>query len=528
MFSTALKLSSSRFLALLCLAGIGWIAFGRLYQVDANFVAYRFAANLLAGRGLVYWTPDPAVSTYPLVPALLALLTRLSGASLPLVGSLVGAVTAAAGGVYLIRLSGDRWIAGTAYILATAALPSPVALTMLALSLAGLDAARCQRWTLSGVLLGLAILADPSAIILAVLILALSLTTAGSPWRYLVPVVLIPAVVIITLDLTLVPGGLVSVVPGTVTAAVPAVALLMLIRRWSVLRQVPPVAILLAWSAITALLALLGGALPTAAVLPGPIALLAILAPAPVLLVAAIADLILGVLLSGPFSVTPSAVSAGQWIAANTGPQATLATASTGALALYADRPVIDLSGRIQPVQFDSTFFLRYAPDVVTLRDDTPVPWQWFKTTYAQTHTEGDAAVYQRVVNFAPLDNHSVDVNFSAKLGRSDLHLSNVAIGQTLHPGDLVRIRLDWEVAYQPSFDVEIKLNLLNDQGQVVAGMPIDHVPPTQWPVGKVSTYHLITLPNDAPAGRLSLYLGVGIRAGSLGELKVAEVNVER
>src|SRR5439155_2328082 len=128
----------------------------------------------------------------------------------------------------------------------------------------------------------------------------------------------------------------------------------------------------------------------------------------------------------------------------------------------------------------------------------------------------------------APLDDHGVDVNFSAKLGRDDLHLSNVAIGNTLHPGDLVRVRLDWELAYQPSFDVEIKLTLLNEQGAPVAGMPIDRVPPDQWHVGKVSTYHLITLPNETPAGKLSLYLGVGIRAGSMGELKVAEVSVMR
>jgi hypothetical protein len=205
-----------------------------------------------------------------------------------------------------------------------------------------------------------------------------------------------------------------------------------------------------------------------------------------------------------------------------------VATADIGVLAFHASRPVIDLSGRFQPIAFDSTFFLRYAPDIVVLNDAAAAPWQWFKTTYAQVYTAGDRSVYHRVVNFAPLDDHGVNVNFSAKLGRDDLHLSNVAIGNALHPGDLVRVRLDWELAYQPSFDVEIKLTLLNEQGAPVAGMPIDRLSPDQWRVGKVSTYHLITLPGDAPAGKLRVYLGVGIRAGVLDELQVAEVNVAR
>ncbi len=520
------KVTSSRFAPLLVLvaAAFGWIVLRRTFVTDANFVAYRFAANLIAGRGLVYWTPAPAVSTYPLVPYILAL-AGYPGFQIPMLGGLISAVAASIGMIFTVRLSADRPLAGFAYILAIAAQPSPVVLTMLALALAGIDAARCQRWTWAGLLIGFAILAEPSAIVPAVLLLMFAVATGGSVLRYLLPAA---ALLFFGLTFSVSPLNVVAVTPGVITFAILIIAILALVRHFSILRQLPHVAILLAWSAITALSALLGGSLPTAAILPGLIALAAMAHPQVLVVAAACTDLILGLLLSGPSLATADAQAAGQWIAANTGPQALVATTDSGALAFYAERPIVDLSRKIQPVDFDSTFFLRYAPDVVALKAGTPVPWEGFKTTYAQVYAAGEQTVYQRVVNFAPLDDHGVDVNFSAQLGRADLHLSNVAVGSVLHPGDFVRVQLDWELAYQPSFDVEIKLTLLNEQGQPVAGMPVGKVPPDQWHVGKVSTYHLIVLPNDAPAGSLSLYLGVGIRAGSLGELKVAEVSVAR
>jgi hypothetical protein len=131
------------------------------------------------------------------------------------------------------------------------------------------------------------------------------------------------------------------------------------------------------------------------------------------------------------------------------------------------------------------------------------------------------------VVNFSPLDDHPVDVNFGAIPGRSDLHLGNVALGNTLHPGDLVRIRLDWELVYPPSSDIQVKLTLLNEQGLPIQGV-LDNLPPDRWRAGKISTYHLIPLPNETPDGPARLYLGIVIRGGVLGELQVAQVNVAR
>src|SRR5438045_9609525 len=76
------KADGIAFLIFVALAAAGWFFLGRHAVADANFVVYRFADNLRAGRGLVYWTPGPAVTTYPLTPVLLSL-SGLSGLPLP-------------------------------------------------------------------------------------------------------------------------------------------------------------------------------------------------------------------------------------------------------------------------------------------------------------------------------------------------------------------------------------------------------------------------------------------------------------
>src|SRR5262249_20086665 len=78
-------------------------------------------------------------------------------------------------------------------------------------------------------------------------------------------------------------------------------------------------------------------------------------------LLASVAILTMIVFLNSDFSlltIVQYPQAAGQWIAANTGPNATLATTESGALAFYADRPVIDLSGKLEQIPFDKYFFI--------------------------------------------------------------------------------------------------------------------------------------------------------------------------
>jgi hypothetical protein len=513
-----------RFLLCLFLSALGLLALLYSYESDANFVTYRFASNWSAGRGLIYWTTGPDVTTYPLVPLLMA----LPRVDVQPVGGFLSLLAIATGALFLMRLAEDRWIAGLAYILASVMQPSPVILVMLAFALAGLDAIRYRRWLLAGLLLGLAILTEPTAIGLAALAVILIIRAGDPPWRYLIPVILLPVGVLALIGLGRV--YFISMTPGTFSLALPALAFFALIRQRAAVSPVS--AVLAAWSAFIGLLAALGGTAPTQAILPGVI-LVAMSLPARWwVLVAILIDMGLRVALGNPGVIVNTdqvypPLDAGLWLGAHTGPDTTIATDEIGLLSFEAGRRVIDMSGSLQANPLDRFFMIRNAPDVVVLRDGVDLLWPGFATTYARMTQIGYLTIYQRVVNWGALDDHGVDVNLSDKVGRQDLRLSNVAIGNTLHPGDLVRVRLDWELAYAPSFEVEIKLDLLDAAYKGLGGV-LDKLPPSEWHAGRMSTYHALTLSGDAQAGRISLFLNVGIRAGTMGTLKVAEVDIVR
>ncbi len=536
--------SRNRLLALFAyvvLAALGWVLVGRAFQPDDNFVLYRIAASL-AGRGLpLYPMIDPAVTTFPLVPLALRFVPLLS---LPDAGGLLSVIAVAAGAFFLARLCGERWLAGLLYLLALVVQPALAALIALALGLAALDSARGGRWFLAGVLAGLAALADGTALIPALLIATLLVRDGAGAHvflRYALPTALIPAVGLVLLWAATHGAPLISLAPAMFTFVLPVLGVIALFGTWPALRERPYAAILVAWSALAAALSLAGGQLPTAAALPGAIAALTgsqqptrrtleRLAVLGVLAEAAFVFVLLSPLADG----RRYDEQLGRWLAGKVTPTATVATADVGTFSFYANATVIDLSGRLQRNPFDTYFFARYAPDVVVLKagEEKTVPWPGFATTYARVESPGGSGesrqVYFRVVNYSALDDHGVDVNFGARLGRADLRLVNVGLGNTLKPGDLVRVRLDWELAYRPSFPIEIRLNLLNAQGLPVGGAN-ETFPPEVWQAGKMSTFHLLPLSKEAQEGRVSLYLGVFMRGGSLVDLlKVAEVGIAK
>lgn len=152
----------------------------------------------------------------------------------------------------------------------------------------------------------------------------------------------------------------------------------------------------------------------------------------------------------------------GMWLAENTAPDALIVANEAALIGYHAmPRPILDLDGRLMPVERDRFLMIRHAPDVVVLREGESVGWENFATTYAQVQRVGTLSVYQRVVNWSALDDHGVDVNLSARFNRADMRLVKVGIGRELRRGDLVRVRLDWQLAFAPRQTVEIKLNLL-------------------------------------------------------------------
>lgn len=220
----------------------------------------------------------------------------------------------------------------------------------------------------------------------------------------------------------------------------------------------------------------------------------------------------------------PEAAQVGMWLTENTTPDALILANEAYLIGYYAlPRPILDLDGNLMPLERDPFLMIRYAPDVVVLREGESVGWANFATTYAQLYQIGALRVYGRVVNWSRLDDHGVDVNLSARFNRQDMRLVNVAIGREVRKGDLVRVRLDWQLQFAPRQTVEIKLNLLGADGIPVAGV-IERLPPELWRTGAFSTYHAMLLPANTAEGTLRLFLGVDINAASLADLQVASV----
>ncbi|MCC7207550.1 MAG: hypothetical protein IT323_09595 [Anaerolineae bacterium] len=502
-------------------------------RTEASLSAGRFVANLQAGRGLVFGLVGPDVTTYPL-----AALANATPMAAPLAGLAIGAAA-----WLLVGLAGGQVVAGLALIGAFFVQPSPAIALMLAL--AALDCARLARWWAAGALIGLAILAAPQAIIPALLLLALAYRGPGAVWRYALPAAFIPALAMGALLAWTGARAIVALDPGgwmPALAALAGFALLWALRRGAKLPATT--ALLVAWSAVEALIALVTGSAPSAAFAPG--AILAALSLAQrtatpnvraraviaVLLIAAIAaDALLsvgGVLQPVSSAVTGADIEVGQWIAANAPPDATVATDRIGVLAQVAARPAHDLSGRFGGAPPDPSFIARDAPFLVVDHPDLPGRGYLepgLSAFYAPVLNAGLLAVYQRTLPAPPLNDHAVDVNFSAALGRDDLRLVGVGIADTLRPGELARVRLDWRLAYAPGFDVQIKLDLLTPDFAGLGGVT-DTLPPDRWRAGAVSTYHAFVVSPDAAPGAASLYINVGIRAATMGIVKIADVQI--
>jgi hypothetical protein len=164
----------------LVLVSGGLLFFFRSWTYDDPFITYRYAANLAEGRGFVY---NPGVrvlsTTSPLLAVALAGLNLL-GADIPAAAVFLGAVSLAAGGVLLwdiarrLGLPAAGWVCAALYptsplLVSTLGSETPV---YLAFCLGAVSAYLSRRYSLSAVLLGLAVLARADAVVIGGLLAA--------------------------------------------------------------------------------------------------------------------------------------------------------------------------------------------------------------------------------------------------------------------------------------------------------------------------------------------------------------------
>lgn len=286
------------------------------------------------------------------------------------------------------------------------------------------------------------------------------------------------------------------------------------------------IALLLAVAALTLLYFLSSGQLTLIPLAIG-VLLLAVLIKRWLLIPAAILVIALLAAATGFFSADQ--INVGQWIAANSEGISTVAAEPISGLAFNAKRSII------QPDYRDRTFFIEHAPDLVVLRSDQTqaVAWENFPTTYQQVYASGDLSVYQRVVTFSPLrfdETQTVDFTFNQYLAnRSDLRLVGVTVFPAVHPDDLIRVALRWNLRYPAVHPVTVRLSLVDGNGTILATIsdqyPVDAVP-NIWAQNQFTTYHLLPLAIDAPFGTYDLRVGVMVGEGDLGGHTITRVSV--
>lgn len=536
-------------LAVVVLASVLWVAQSNSVP-DANTLTLSAARQMQAGYGAIFPTIEPQAATYPLTPTLLLMTLSLVGnpnVAITLL-ALIAAIFAA---YFLTRVTDNVWT-GATFLLATSMVRSLPECVMLAFALASLFAAKQARWSAAGVLMALAITAHPAAIILALLVAIWTWQAAPQAiWQYVVPMAGISAVFIYAMTAA---NGLWTLIPvetHVVFALLLVASVLYLLGDKSVLRERPLHAILLGWSVALLAISALTMQLPTLIIVPGLLAFASLrYLTRSIGLVVLVLDVMIVPFLATVDIAGGSPSDTVAWLAANTTPQTTIATGnlgtasnlynplvdigSAGAASYLLNRPLIDLSSLLAPPTehrklSDPTFFVRYAPDVVVISGDVQqVAWSNFPTTYANTFSSNGYGVYQRVVNFTTLDPHPVEVVFNGNITqRHDLTLKDVGIADAVHPSDLVRVRLTWALTYNPSFEMQMRVMLVDAQGKVIANTN-DKFAPEFWQSGERDTYHLLPLPADLADGALTLRVGIGIRDGDLGEHEIVTIQASK
>jgi hypothetical protein len=188
-------------LGLLALSAVIWFAWMQEFRLDDSFITYRYARNLAGGLGLVYNQGDSILSTTaPLYAILLAILSFIIR-DFHVLGSLIGIISIGLGGALIYQLASRRmslvlslW-AAVIYVLSS---PLWLALGMetplwIMLVLAAICLAQVERWSLAGLLIGLAILTRPDAalpgMLLGLVALGMTINRANTRRQWWLPLI---------------------------------------------------------------------------------------------------------------------------------------------------------------------------------------------------------------------------------------------------------------------------------------------------------------------------------------------------
>ncbi len=517
-----------------------------------------YAAELRAGNGLVFNPGQPVLLiASPAYMLLLAAVQSIAGDTSP-VSILVFVAALALGANSLFRIARRTGLSyGAASLVAGLfALAWPLWLgvgtalpLMTALCLIGFDLALADRWTLAGLVFAAAALTSPEALLLALPILLLAVNKRAI-WRFGLALLVPLALAVIGLRLYYGPAlweGLLILKSGSSSSFETQLYLIftiptfiLAIWAWYRQRASPIVAVCGAW--IGLYLAVFIGILGLSAAsqlspLAGPVLLLAIVGtrnikvrPIVSYVFVSLPSMLLVFLLFPPIGSRdffppesppqlPDAVSVGT-------PSAGLALD----LRQSPDQVMISFDGQFQPdvktmiergdVQ---SALIRYAPDCLVIRGVSRVTAKglasgaWARLDYRPIDEWGLFRRYSTIGSFVAQPANAVY--------GTDIRLVGLALDQsTLQPGQLLRVRLDWEFARPASRPVTIDLWL--ESGEYVLAAATDSYEASVFEAGRWSTYHTLTLEPEAWPGPVTLRVGVIVSNGVIARLPVATLDV--
>jgi hypothetical protein len=217
---------------------------------------------------------------------------------------------------------------------------------------------------------------------------------------------------------------------------------------------------------------------------------------------------------------------AGEWLAANTPPEATVGVLEVGVMGYYADRRMVDFLGLLQPavaraLARGDIFWAvpAYAPDYLALTAVNPLyaypilDDRWFQRVYRPVTSLDDArfwgspiTIYRRVEEVSPLEQRFVD-----RPVMDGVTLVAWAVDRLhLRPEMPLRVRLTWRTSAPAAMDGAQVSVYLVDAGWREVGQRVLRYDASAWPDDEeVEVYHPLVVADDVPVGRYGLCVRV-------------------
>jgi hypothetical protein len=526
-----------------------------LFTLGERFIITRYVEQFRAGNGLVF-NPGERVLLLPFPAYLLSLgllAILIPGVTVLGVSAILFFVALLIGGfsVYRIMLrlalsEGAAFLGATLYclsapILARLGTPFPLAS---ALCLLSIDLALQNKWTETGIAVALGTLVHPDALLLVIPLLIYAIRE--NQWRKFTPAMLMVLMLAVIGLVAYYGSGLkgLLILRTAQTAPLNIVSVLLLVPLafaswgWYQHRENPIIGLLGLWAAlhILVVLSLLHYTdLAELSFLVGPVLIIAIIGIKatgirPYALYSTIAGASLLATMLGVILFRFNAMPNLPTLAANSIGFPNIQDASIWIRPTQGQR-VIAFDGQLQPdlkkmIERGDTqsMLIRYAPDALIATDsdrisaDDLIHGPWAALDY---HIDNETGVFVRNALIGEFVDHAANVSFGP-----DIKLVGYAVDQTsLKPGQMMRVRLDWQFTHAANRPVQIDLRLAS--GDFLRGHITDNYEPGIFLAGPWSTYHTLTANTQAWPGPVDLEVGVLVNGSPIKHDAVGQLTIQ-